>query len=98
MSLGEDRVRLGFNPSADNVVDQFKRMTADLIDACNENNSIGKSSEEGRLWALAMTYYEIAAMFAVKAATASQKPSIDPAVKEYPADHPASGDLGSVPL
>lgn len=65
MSVGEDRVRVMFNPSADGVVDQIKRKTAELIDLCET-----LKQKEARLASLAQTHYEDAAMWAVKAATA----------------------------
>lgn len=68
MTIGEERVRIKFNPSADGLVNQIKQKSAELINLCHEHNS-DKASEEGRLWALAMTHYEDAAMWAVKAAT-----------------------------
>jgi hypothetical protein len=64
MSVGEDRVRIKFNPSADGVVDQIKQQTAKLIDLCETIKS-----KDPRLVALAQTHYEDAAMWAVKAAT-----------------------------
>lgn len=64
MSIGEDRVRTKFNPSADSEVDQIKQKTAELI---NLVDSI--KDREGRLASLAMTAYEEAAMWAVKCAT-----------------------------
>jgi hypothetical protein len=36
MSIGEDRVRIKFNPSASNLVDDIKQRTAALIDMCEE--------------------------------------------------------------
>ena len=62
MSLGTDRVRLQFNPSSDNLVDQVKRLSADLIDLCEEHKSL-----DPRLAALAQTHYEDAAMWARQA-------------------------------
>jgi hypothetical protein len=74
MSLGEDRVRIKFNPSDNSLVSQIKQKSAELIDLCERTNnaSSGESvtGEEKRLWALAQTHYEDAAMWAVKAATA----------------------------
>jgi hypothetical protein len=67
MSLGEDRVRVKFNPGDNSLVSQIKQKSAELIDLCKERPA--KGSEDGRLWALAMTAYEEAAMWAVKAAT-----------------------------
>jgi hypothetical protein len=68
MTLGEDRVRVKFNPSADGLVDQIKQLTAELIDLCNADRD-NDNPEANRLWSLAMTHYEDAAMWAVKAAT-----------------------------
>lgn len=74
-SLGEQRVRANFNPSANSRVDQIKQKTAELInlvDLCryDENYTTSKGPEVIRLTALAQTAYEEAAMWAVKAATA----------------------------
>jgi len=65
-TLGEQRVRLDFNPSEDTRVDVFKQLTAQLIDHCELMKSQGR---DARLCALAQTAYEEAAMWAVKAAT-----------------------------
>lgn len=65
ISIGETRVRATFNPSANNVVDQIKQQTAELINLCET-----LKDKDGRLVALAQTAYEEAAMWAVKAATA----------------------------
>lgn len=75
MSLGEDRVRVKFNPTDNSVVSQIKQKSAELINLCEEhkkNLDTGAIShnEIARLWALAQTHYEDAAMWAVKAATA----------------------------
>ena|GEM_PF-276533 len=95
MTFGGERVRTQFNPSKMSLVDRIKQDTAHLIDTCNQNTLA--PPEEQRLWAIAMTKYEEACMWAVKAATwVPSKP--DPAVKEYPPDHPVPGDLGSVSL
>jgi hypothetical protein len=96
MTIGTDRVRTTFNPSANSLVDQIKCKTAELIDLCAEakatsmpplpgapkdssaaasqafSREIAEANarhEAGRLWALAMTAYEEAAMWAVKAST-----------------------------
>lgn len=65
MSIGEDRVRTKFNPSAESVVDQIKQKSAELIDICET-----LKAKDGRLASLAQTSFEEAAMWAVKAATA----------------------------
>jgi hypothetical protein len=67
MTLGTDRVRISFNPSADSVVDQIKQKTADLIDLCETLKPL-----DARLAALAQTHFEDAAMWAVKAATTAK--------------------------
>lgn len=77
LSLGQTRVRARFNPSGDDLVDEIKTKTAELIDLCHRCGKYDSSSgriddtqhEMNRLWALAMTHYEDAAMWAVKAAT-----------------------------
>lgn len=69
-TLGEDRVRTTFNPSANTSVDQIKQKTAELINLV-QSLSTGREagSEFLRLQSLANTAYEEAAMWAVKAAT-----------------------------
>lgn len=64
-TLGEQRVRLDFNPSQEGVVVDIKRHTASLIDLCEK-----LKAKDPRLASLAQTAYEEAAMWAVKAATA----------------------------
>ena len=66
-TLGEERVRTEFNPSADSIVDHIKQKTAELINTCEE-----LKNKDARLASLAQTYYELAAMWAVKAATAEK--------------------------
>lgn len=65
MSVGEDRVRIKFNPSDNSVVAQIKQKSAELIDLCEP-----LKAKDPRLASLAQTHYEDAAMWAVKAATA----------------------------
>jgi hypothetical protein len=68
MTIGEERVRVKFNPSASGLVDEIKQASARLIDLCEK---IKESKPAGaRNAALAQTAYEEAAMWAVKAATA----------------------------
>jgi len=71
-SIGAFRVREKFNPSGTDLVDKIKRYTADLIDLCEDlkkSNGDHNGGEQARLAALAQTNYELAAMWAVKAAT-----------------------------
>lgn len=70
MSLGQDRVRIKFNPNDNSTVAQIKQKSAELIDLCEQLRSQGSAAgEHQRLWLLAQTHYEDAAMWAVKAAT-----------------------------
>jgi hypothetical protein len=68
MSIGEDRVRTKFNPSAVGLVDQIKQKTAELINLCNEM-TVAVAYEKARSAGQAMDLYEAAAEKAVKAAT-----------------------------
>lgn len=63
-TVGQQRVRADFNPSADSVVDQIKSQSAALIDLCET-----LKAKDARLASLAQTSYEEAAMWAVKAET-----------------------------
>jgi hypothetical protein len=73
MSLGEDRVRVKFNPTDNSLVSQIKQKSAELIALCGtmkpKDGNAAQMSETLRLIALAQTHYEDAAMWAVKAAT-----------------------------
>ena len=70
MGIGEDRVRINFNPSANPDVEKLKQLAADFINACERHRHNSTSGEVNRLWALAQTHAEDAAMWAVKAVTA----------------------------
>ena len=65
LTIGEQRVRTKFNPSADSTVDLIKQKTAELINLCER-----LKEKDPRLASIAQTEYESAAMWAVKAATA----------------------------
>jgi len=64
-TIGEQRVRVTFNPSNDDVVSQLKQKSAELINLCET-----LKTKDARLASIAQTSYEEAAMWAVKAATA----------------------------
>ncbi len=64
-TVGEQRVRTGFNPSQNDVVSLIKQKSAELINICEQ-----LSEKDPRLAATAQNAYEVAAMWAVKAATA----------------------------
>ena len=70
MAIGEDRVRVSFNPSQDSFVDRLKAKSAELINDCANGFDETTNPETRRLWSLAMTAIEEGAMWAVKAATA----------------------------
>ena len=79
MTIGEDRVRVKFNPSDNSLVSQIKQKSAESIDLCEEHKHSltmqagvlsAADHEANRCWSLAQTHYEDAAMWAVKAATA----------------------------
>lgn len=63
MTLGEDRVRLSFNPGGNEQVRVIKELAANLID------EIDQSGGDERCLALAMTAIEEGCMWAVKAVT-----------------------------
>lgn len=97
MTLGTNRVRASFNPAGKTAIDELKLHAAELIDLCEEMREKqifhSNEAERERCLSLAQTYFEIGAMFAVKAAT-----MVDAGARpDYPADHPAPGDLGSAP-
>ena len=69
-TLGERRVRIEFNPSANSKVDQIKTKSAELINLVESLRTHLGESEQGRLISLAQNSFEEGAMWAVKAATA----------------------------
>ncbi len=64
-TIGEQRVRVQFNPSNNDKVHEIKTKAAELINLCED-----LKEKDPRLAALAHTAIEEAAMWAVKAATA----------------------------
>ena len=74
-SIGEKRVRTDFNVSGSSVVDEFKSKSAALVNLVQNGIDMPDGTppeaqgEFVRLKSLAMTAYEEAAMWAVKAAT-----------------------------
>jgi hypothetical protein len=71
-TLGQRRVRVAFNPGRINEVDKIKAKAAEFIDFCYEMQGRA-TNEEARVWALAMTAMEEAAMWAVKAMTTPEE-------------------------
>lgn len=72
-SIGNQTVRTNFNPSNSPIVGQLKQQTAALIDLCNGN--LGESPQADHSWQQAMLAYELASMWATKAATTAQQTS-----------------------
>lgn len=70
MSIGEGRVRVKFNPSANGLVDQIKQKSAELINLVATMEEAAKSTEQARCATFASKAFEEGAMWAVKAATA----------------------------
>jgi hypothetical protein len=70
-TLGQSRVRLSFNPSANQDVENIKMRTADLIDLCEDFKKKFNNGEAARLFSLAQTHFEDAAMWAVKGVTST---------------------------
>ena len=71
-SLGQNRVRIGFNPGGNDRVSEIKILSAQLIDICStiQGDAVARQDgETARLCAHAMTQFEDACMWAVKAAT-----------------------------
>jgi|GEM_PF-1408738 len=62
-------VRLEFNPAGDDRIARIKMLTAALITECEVIRSEGAAAREA---SIAITGYEEAAMWAVKAATKEQ--------------------------
>ena len=74
LTIGEQRVRTTFNPSSEDIVSHIKDKTAALINMVamikyEDEEGTQKAGERARLVALALTAYEEAAMWGVKAAT-----------------------------
>ena len=65
-TLGEQRVRLDFNPNGDTMVGDIKEQVARLIDIMEDLKQEGK---DGWTCVVAQTELETACMWAVKAAT-----------------------------
>jgi len=70
MTFGEKAVGLSFNPSGDDAVLKFKSLYAQIIDlANNARGNPEATSEQKRLYSVAITEAQGAQMWAVKAAT-----------------------------
>jgi hypothetical protein len=66
-TLGQRRVKADFNPAKNDLVDQIKNKSAELIDLCEQLRSETSTGEKHRLISIAQTEFETACMYAVKA-------------------------------
>jgi len=71
-TLGQIRVKAEFNPAKNDLVDQLKNKSAELIDLIETMRGAGSqeekvSGEKHRLIAISQTEIETACMYAVKA-------------------------------
>jgi len=68
-TLGQRRVKADFNPAKNDLVDQIKNKSAELIDLLEtmRNLPLTGTGEKQRLVSLAQTEIETACMYAVKA-------------------------------
>lgn len=71
-SIGEQRVRIDFNPSNQDAIFQMKSKAADLINEAERIKQLTTDNEVKRLASLAATALEEGAMWLVKAATAGK--------------------------
>lgn len=72
-TLGEKRVRVDFNVTSDSKVDAVKRDIAHLIDLLERSKTPETKGEQLRLYSIAQTSLEEAAMWTVKALTSNEK-------------------------
>lgn len=68
-TIGQQRVRVDFNPSEKGDVYHVKIKTAELITLLRDLTTLDMSGEQVRLFRKAQDEYESAAMWAVKALT-----------------------------
>jgi hypothetical protein len=68
MSFGERAVGLSFNPSGDPLVNELKKLYAQIIDICHDQG-VDADVEQHRLYGVAITEAQGAQMWSVKAAT-----------------------------
>jgi len=71
-TLGQKRVKAEFNPAKNELVDQIKNKSAEMIDLLESMKKAGShaakhGSEKNRLISIAQTNLETACMYAVKA-------------------------------
>ena len=65
-TLGQKRVKAEFNPDKNELVDQLKNKSAELIDLLESSRGINSTGEKQRIISIAQTEIETACMYAVK--------------------------------
>jgi hypothetical protein len=68
-SYGAKAVGLSFNVSGDSSVDHIKTLYASIIDDLNNKRNSSESSEQKRIYSIAITEAQTAQMWAVKGIT-----------------------------
>jgi len=66
-TLGQKRVKADFNPDKNDVVDQIKNKSAELIDLLEQLRNEESSGEKHRVISVAQTEIETACMYGIKA-------------------------------
>lgn len=66
-TIGEQRVHAEFNPDKNELVDQIKNKSAELINLINSIPNNAGDGEKRRCQSIAMTEIETGCMYAVKA-------------------------------
>lgn len=69
MTFGQKAVGVSFNPSNDNAVDRCKQLVANSIDQLHAIRENSTSGEVKRMCSVAITEFQTAQMWAVKAIT-----------------------------
>jgi hypothetical protein len=68
-SFGQKAVGMTFNPSKDPIVDEIKKLCADVIDRLRIEYNVTQDDEKKRMYSIAITEIQTAQMWGVKAAT-----------------------------
>lgn len=76
LTFGEKAVGLTFNPGNNPAVDDCKRAFAGIIDSLDALRNIAGIGDQARLASVAITEAQTAQMWAVKAITATNTPTV----------------------
>jgi hypothetical protein len=66
-TLGQKRVKAEFNPAKNELVDQIRNKSAELIDLIEQLRTLECSGERHRVISIAQTEIETSCMYAVRA-------------------------------